>query len=308
MKIKYFFALIFAIILLPVFVYALDENYCDNAVYEEYYQKYNGKPISYNLKYALGIKGNRGIYKHELLDYCAKTTKGGACNTPFYGQGRAVGDRVVVNMPTFLILINNRVLFDALVTEGGYGYLIDNGIYEIEKDRGNDEYLTPALLAVREGQVGTLKYLIDKYQVNLFKLSGNLYRSPRKPKDAPRDVKRLMEISMERYKEQGNYAKIECMLAVQKVVDQWLKKNANNKKYLDDAERYNKIVKEWVPKNIVADVAPFEFVPGYSPSLELFKLQSIVEESFAQNIEKQIDALMEKIMRDFDISALGNPA
>ena len=294
----------FAIVLLPISASALDENYCDNAVYYEYYNKFNGQTISPDLIYAMGTREKRGIYKKEMLNYCATTTGYKACDRRFYGRDRDGSDRLDMNMPSFLILINNRALFDALVKEGGYGYLIDNGIYDIENKGGNDEYLTPALLAVREGQVGTLKYLINKYNVNLLKLSGYLYKNPRKPKDAPRNAKKLAEMSLERFRKEGNYAKVECMLAVQRVVDQWFRDNANNKEYLDDAERYNKIIKEWAPKNMISDNdIPFEF----TPSLDIFKLQNI-QENYTQNIDAKIDALIEKIMRDFDLSAFGNQA
>lgn len=303
MKIKYLFALILSLALLPAGVYALDENYCDNAVYNDYYARFNGKSITNDLQYAMGTRQNRAIYKNEMLRFCAETTGARACNKAFFGSDREFGDRVMVNMPAFLILINNRVLFEALVTEGGYGYLIDNGIYDIEHDHGNGDYLTPALLAVREGQIGTLRYLVNKYHVNLFKLSGYVYRSPRKPKDTPRNAKRLVEVSLQRFQEKGDYAKVECMLAVQRFVDRWFEENANNQEYLQDAERYNAIINEWAPRNMIQNDIPFEFIP----SLDLFRLQG-VEENVAQTIEKQIDTLIEKIMRDFDLSAFGNQA
>ena len=172
----------------------------------------------------------------------------------------------------------------------------------VQEEQFNEEFLTEAFQAVKEGQVGVLEYLIENYKPNLLKLSGYVYRSPYLPHE-PVNVRELAKNSLEKYKERDDYARVECMLAIQKVIEDWYKKHEYEKEYVEDAKRYNEIVLKWAPIYRVENDMPFEF----TPSLDIFKLQGI-EENFAQSIEKQIGILIENIMRDFDISAFGNPA
>ena len=66
MKIKCFFALIFAMALLPIFANALDKNYCDNNVYQSYYDRYNGKNVTDDVRFVMGNKYNRGVYINSI--------------------------------------------------------------------------------------------------------------------------------------------------------------------------------------------------------------------------------------------------
>lgn len=313
MKIKYFFAVIFALALFPMFANALDKNYCDNNVYEDYYRRFAGKNLSPNLKWAMGERHDRGKYIKEMLAYCADPNRIWKCDHPRYGTDRdpkieqgfgyEFRDMAAVNMPTFALLLNNKPLFEALITEGGYGYLLDNGIYKIAEDLFNDEFLTQAFQAVKEGQVGVLEYLIENYDANLLKLVGSIYRYHLAPQ-TPVDVKAYAKRWLEEYQRRGNYEKVECMVAVQKVIEDWYQKNAHKKKYIEEAERYNKILLEWAPKYKVKNEVPLEFVPMHLP--DVFRLN--IEQNYAQNIENQIDVLMEKIMQGFDLSNFGNKA
>lgn len=300
MKIKCLLVCALILGLFPVYTNALDKNFCDNAVYEEYYEKFNGRSITDDLVYAMGERNNRGKYINQMLAYCADPNLQRKCEYSKFG-GERNRDRAMVNLPTFALLINNVPLFEALIHRGGYGYLIDNGVYKVEDDEFNEEFLTPALQAVREGQVGILEYLIRNYDPNLLKLSGYIHRDPKKAQ-RPVDAKTLAADSRKKFEKRGNYARVECMLAVERIVDNWYKENAYKEKYKNDAEIYNKIVLEWAPKYVADNDIPFEF----APSLDLFKLQNI-EQNFTQNIDKKIDNLIEKIMRDFDLSTIGNP-
>ena len=301
--IKYFFTLIFALTLLPVFTNALDKDYCDNVVYKSYYDRFGGKKnLTDDVKFVMGERNNRGKYIQETLDYCADPKLEDKCDWAKFGHDRHGYDRALVNMPTFALLLNNKPLYEALINEGGYAYLIDNGVYMVQEEQFNEEFLTEAFQAVKEGQVGVLEYLIENYKPNLLKLSGYVYRSPYLPHE-PVNVRELAKNSLEKYKERDDYARVECMLAIQKVIEDWYKKHEYEKEYVEDAKRYNEIVLKWAPIYRVENDMPFEF----TPSLDIFKLQGI-EENFAQSIEKQIGILIENIMRDFDISAFGNPA
>ena len=302
MKIKYFFALIFALALLPIYANALDKNYCDNAVYKTYYDRFEGKNVTDDVKYVMGKRDNRGKYINETLAYCADPNLEDKCDWAMYGGDRHGYDKALVNMPTFALLLNNIPLFEALINRGGYGYLLDNGVYKVAEDKFNDEFLTQALQAVKEGQVGVLEYLIANYHPNLLKLSGYIYRSPRLP-HAPVDAKTLAQNSLDKYQNRGEYARVECMREVKRIIDNWYQENASKREYIEDAESYNKIVLEWAPRYVVENDLPGEF----NPSLNIFQLQGI-EENFAQNIDKQIEILIENIMRDFDLSAFGNQA
>ncbi len=302
MKIKYFFSLISVLVLLPVLANAIDKTYCDNIIYQEYYSRFNGKNITKDLKYVMGEKNNRGEYIKETLSYCADPNLERKCEWAFYGEDRQGVEKAIVNLPTFALLLNNVPLYEALITQGGYSYLIDNGVYKVEEDRFNGEFLTEALQAVKEGQVGILEYLLRKYDPNLLKLSGYIYRSPRLP-HAPVDVKTLAQNSLDRYKKRGDNAKVACIEAVQTIIEDWYKENAHKSKYVKEAEKYNKVVLEWAPRYVVENEIPFEF----TPSLDIFKLKT-VEDNFTQSIDNQINIIIEKIMRDFDFSAFGNQA
>ena len=107
--IKYFFTLIFALTLLPVFTNALDKDYCDNVVYKSYYDRFGGKKnLTDDVKFVMGERNNRGKYIQETLDYCADPKLEDKCDWAKFGHDRHGYDRALVNMPTFALLLNNN--------------------------------------------------------------------------------------------------------------------------------------------------------------------------------------------------------
>ena len=281
----------------------IDDFTCDNAPYVYLIAKKN-----YNAEreYLFGLPDNRGIYKEEAVDYCRKDIR--PCDRGT-GEFRDVffednwWETVAINYPTFALLLNNKEVFEYLTTVGGYGELIDNGLYKVEKEWNNSEFMTQAHLAIRFGQVGILKYLIKKYDVNLLKKWGYIYILG---KDTPKENKDSLDMAnmyIEHWKKINNYQLVQCTKQAKKVVEKWYAENANKPKYKDAAEKYNKILDYWAHKYKAANDTPI-FTPVNS--FDMLRLK--IEDNYAQNIEKQIDNLIEKIMRGFDLSGFGNKA
>lgn len=311
MKIKYILPVLL-ILLLPVGLIARDsrdlEKFCDDVVFNETYKSYHGKDgVVYSVKYTMGEIDNRGEYIDDVLGwYCASHD----CSEGLFGGMTIFGDMTYYyNMPTFALYLNNKELFEALLNKFPEMMdLVDNGFNASKPNLSNGEFATPALLAVKEGQIGVLKYLVTNYNVNLFKAFGYIYIHPQGAKRLY-NAQETAEKAVRRWTRRNNEDRLECAKAVLEYVNAWYEKNKDNTALQEEARKYNEEVyasaskPEYMMDNMVPlDLRPFEF----TPNLNLLQLN--IEEKYAKNIEKQIDAIIEKIMRDFDLSALGNPA
>lgn len=310
MKIKYIFPLLI-FMLAPVAGMATDEKdlemFCDNIFYDKAYDAYHDLTdnIDY-FDYVLGDKNNKGKYKYKMVDYCGRTD----CEKARFGEVRMDDGKRTnrLNMVAFALEFNNIEVFETLVLNmPKLRYLIDSGLYEGEdKIFSNNEFLTPALNAIKNGQVGVLRYLIREHNVNLFKWGGYMYR--RVPDYLPLEGKTIAEKAVNKWTNKTPDAnRLKCAEAVLKVVEDWYDKNKNNRQLKAEAEEYNRELYKVASQKIymIENITPLQFTPA--TPLDLFKLQGI-EEGFAINIDKKIDAIIEKIMRDFDLSAFGNQA
>lgn len=312
MKLKYLLPLLI-FMLIPVAGTATNEKdlevYCDDMFYNQAYDAWHSLPDNaYQLRYMLGDRDNRGKYKYKMLDFCERM---GDCAEARYGEVLIAGTdkrTTRLNMVAFALEFNNREVFETLVLNmPELRYLIDSGLYDGEdKIWSNNKFLTPALNAIKNGQVGVLKYLIKEYNVNLFKWGGYMYR--RVPDYPPQNGKSMAEKAVNKWANKTPDAnRLKCAEAVLKVVDDWYAKNINNRQLKAEAEEYNMALYKVASQKeyMIENITPLQFTP-VTP-LDLFKLQGI-EEGFAINIDKKIDAIIEKIMRDFDLSAFGNQA
>ena len=309
MKIRYILPVLL-IALLPSMIMARDskdlEKYCDNIVFNETYKLYHDKEgILYSIRYTMGDIDNRGKYIDEVLGWYCESHD---CSEGAFGGMTIFGNMTYYyNMPTFALYLNNKELFEALLNKfPEMKDLVDNGFNASDPNLSNGEFATPALLAVKEGQIGVLRYLVTNYDVNLFKAFGYIYIHPQGAKRLY-NAQETAEKAVKRWARRNNEERLECAKAVLEYVNAWYEENKENTALQEEAQKYNEEVYasaskiEYMMDNMVPlDLTPFE----YTPSLNLLQLN--IEERYAQNIEKQIDAIIEKIMRDFDLSAFGN--
>ena len=310
------------VILIPATGMATDEKslemYCDDIRYDIAFNAHHDRVNnSIYLDYILGEKGNRGKYKYNMLaDVC--DAKEFDCSKSQFGRVLIGlnGERSLrLNMVAYALDFNNIEVFETLIlNKPELKYLIDSALYKGEnKIWCNEEFMTPALIAIEEGQVGVLKYLIKNYNVNLLKRGGYMYR--RAPDYIPLRGKGIAEKALDKWTNKTpDKKRKECAEAVLKVVEEWYRKNENDKKMNDEADKYNKDFLEVVSQTryMIDNIDTIKF----TPYLDIFKLQSIEKENFTDidgqinssfaRIDKQIDILVNKIMRDFDFSAFGN--
>ncbi len=308
MKIKHILPA-FLIMLLPVGIMATDnkdlEMFCDNIIFNEMYNLYYGLDTnSYAFEYALGEKNNRGKYKYDVLEICDEKN---ACERALFGGKKVFGERsLLLNMPSYLLYFNNIEVFELLLkNHPEYKDFIDDGTYP-DITYCNEEFTTPALNAVKEGQLGIVKYLVENYDVNLFKTAGYVYYNKNKPQ-RPLTVEEIADNAVTKWRDETpNADRLKCAVAMQKYVKQWQESHKDMKA---KAKAYNEKAYKFAsdPEYIMENITPFEFTPPqFTPSLNLFKLD--LKEEYAQTIEKRIDTMIKKLMRDFDFSAFGNQA
>lgn len=305
MKIRYILYVLL-IVLLPVAGMATNEKdletLCDNYVFNDIYTTYhNDSNLSLVFKYILGTKERRGMYKNDLIEICKNNVP---CEESYYGGVKVFDEKSPeLNVLSFAIYLNNKEIFDAMIEAfPNMRYLIDNALYMEQIELSNQDFMTPAALLIENGMIGTLKYLTTKYkdEVNLRKISGRIHYNPRKPK--PMDNLRRAEKMVEKWKAAGNEGRLSCANKVLEFVQKWYDEHADSRT-IEEAKKYSDTLLKLAEENKIADITSFEF----APSLDIFKLQGI-EQNFTQNIDRQIDVIIEKIMRDFDLSAFGNHA
>ena len=295
--------------LLPIGIMATGnkdlDKFCDNIIFNEMYNQYYGlDDNSYAFDYVLGEKNDRAKYKYEVLKICDEKN---ACEWALFGGKKVFGKRsILLNMPSYLLYFNNIEVFELLLkNHPEYETFVDDGTYP-DITYCNEEFTTPALNAIKEGQLGVLKYLVKNYNANLFKTAGYVYTRKNMPKE-PLKGNIIAENAVKKWA--NNPDRLKCAKAVKEYVDQWYEDNKNNQKLNKEADEYNAKLYEFAsnPKYIMENITPFELTPlKLTPSLDLFKLD--LKEGYAQTIEKRIDAMIEKLMRDFDFSVFGNPA
>ena len=305
MKIKHLIILALTGVILPIWANAeVTKEYCDNAIYEEYYEAVQDTPAHDDYyDYILGERYNRGKYKKEIIRFCTEISST-RCSSSIYGDSRYSRKS---NMVAFALILNNKPIFEALIHEGGLSALADDGIYEIEESGSkflSYEFETPAIKLALHGQMGILEYLINNKDVkpNLLKLSGVIHYSKNKPQE-PMGIIERIDNQIEILKAKGGYEKrIECIQKTKPIVEKWLRENGNKEEYVKEAKEYNEKLLKWAPKYKGQNDTPKQFIPVF----DLFRLE--VEENFAQNIDSQIDVIINNIMRGFNISTLGNKA
>lgn len=303
MKIKHLIILALTGVILPIWVNAeVTKEYCDNAIYEEYYEEVQNSPAhDYYYDLILGERYNRGKYKDKMIEFCDKHAE---CRIPAFGDSRYSRTS---NMVAFALIVNNKPIFEALIHEGGLGFLADDGIYGIEESGRkflSYEFETPAIKLALNGQMGVLEYLINNKDVkpNLLKLSGYIHYSKKRPQE-PMGIIERMDYQIETLKTKSGYEKrIECIQKTKPIVEKWLRENGNKEEYVKEAKEYNEKLLKWAPKYKGQNDTPKQFIPVF----DLFRLE--VEENFAQNIDSQIDVIINNIMRGFNVSTLGNKA
>lgn len=294
---------ILLIMLLPIGIMARDskdfERACDAIVFNEAYEKFHDvvKPKSFT--YVLGEKDNRLKYKDELLKFCNENK----CDRAKFAGMTIFEKRALdLNMPSFLLYLNNIKLLEILLSEHPeMKVLMDDGTYP-DITWCNGEFITPALNAVKEGQIGILKYLVDKYNVNLFKIAGYKYYNKNKPQH-PLTVVEIADEAIARWRyETPNSARLECAVKMKEYVEEW----KNSHKYMEaQAKDYNNKVENFAstPKYIMSDIIQFEFIPVNT--LDLFRLQNMegnYSQSFKQQyVEKRVSALIEKVMHNLEL-------
>lgn len=309
MKIKYLFPFLIAM-LMPVVGMAMDESslesFCDNVIYNRVYYIFHHRDKSELLKIMLGDMNNKGKYKYQIVNYCSVND----CSLAQFGEVQLEDDERTsrLNMVALALEFNNREVFETLISnKPELRYLIDSGLYAGEKKIwSNNEFLTPALNAIKNGQLGVLKYLIKNHNVNLLKKGGYMYRRVRDY--PPQNAQSMAKKAVNKWTNQTpDTDRLKCAEAVQKVVEEWYAKNSDNAALNSEAEEYNNALYAIASQEDfrIENITPFEFEP-IAP-LDLFRVKAL-EENFAINIDKKIDAMIEKIMRDFDLSAFGNQA
>lgn len=317
---KYLAVILLSVMALPIFTlkaYSISDAECDNMPYE-YFVTHSKKKDEKPLLYLVGENGNKGKYKQEALEYCSETKH---CpyvyDQEFFFGDYPLEDSVEVNYPTFALFLNNKVIFEALITEGGLGFLIDDGIYGANFNRMNGYFETPALLAVRYSQVGILKYLLKNYDINLYRLSGYLYKSTDKPQKLV-DAYGVQAVAEQYWKERGIAKGTQCAAKVRTVLDNYFKEHEKDADvYKKAVDEYNTKVKAWAE---IYRVNAFNNFPMRRGMNVLDVLQP-EKENYASNdsdlnerlhkVEKEIDyikvnILMHNIMNSFDLSVLGN--
>ncbi len=305
MKIKHILSILL-FVLLPIAGMATDEKdaekLCDNYIFNDIYATYYNSPHNARIfNYVLGTKEKRGIYKNEIVKMCKE--EGEPCDRSYYGGVQVFGEESPhLNILAFAIYLNNMEVFDTVVKENpNMRYLIDSAFYMKQIPLSNQEFMTPASILIENGMIGTLKDLTTKYkEVNLRKMSGRIHYNPRRPK--PMDNLLRAKTAVEKWKNEGNEERLSCSKKVLEFVQNWYDEH-NDKKTIEEATKYNVVLLDIAERNKIVDITPFEF----TPSLDIFKIQKI-EDNFAQNIDSKIDVIIEKIMRDFDLSAFGNQA
>ena len=320
---KYLAIILLSVMTLPVLslkAYSISDTECDNMPYE-YFIAHSTKidnTEDRHLKYLVGEKNHRGKYKQEALDYCATTKRCAYVydEENFFGN-IPLEDSVEVNYPTFALFLNNIEVFEALIKDGGLSFLIDDGIYGAKYNRMNSYFETPALLAVRYSQVGILKYLLENYDINLYRLSGYVYKSDDKPQELV-DAYGVNEVASNYWSKKGNEKGKQCALKTKAVLDKYFREHRRNAdSYRKAVEEYNNKVRAWAEIYRVNAFNNFPMRRG----VDVLDILQPEEENYTSNdtdlnerlykVEKEIDEikidiLMHKIMNGFDLSVFGN--
>ena len=301
---------------LPMFsitAYGISDEECDNIPYEYFITHSTKIEKNPQLKYLVGERNNRGKYKQEAIAYCRERYCEYSLDWENFFGNIPLEDAVAVNYPTFALFLNNKEIFEALVKYGDFGFLLDDGIYGAELNYMNSYFETPALLAVRYSQVGILKYLLENYDINLYRLSGYVYKSPSKPQEVF-DAYGVNDFAMEYWKKRNIPEGVECAKKTKKVLDKYFKEHKKDAETYKEAVRiYNAQVKYWAEFYRVNALNNSPLRP------EILNFMQPEEENYAQdNTEDVIDTkaindlkinlLMQKIMRGFDLSVFGNKA
>ena len=296
------------------------QNICDNEIWNEEHEVYDiltgidinelsdmeKEFIEDYMKYLIGEKYDRTLYNSKAVNYCVnreyRYCEWGVFPLYYFDK------RILVNYPSAALAVNNKPLFERLIDI--YPFLLDNAVVDYENWHSNGYFYTPALYMISTGQYGVLKYLIDKYEVNLLKNSGYIYRDKTKPQRQINALE-LAQRSLDEWTQKGNEYGIMCAQKTLKVVQDWFEANRNNPKYNNQGLRdYNRelsrianLENQKAENNIPAD---YEGKP-------LFFLD--MEEKYAElnNIERQVNnmeiqIMIDKLMRDIDFSFLGNQA
>ena len=254
------------------------------------------------MKYLIGEDNNRTKYNNKALNYCVnrehRWCEWGVFPLYYYNE------RMVMNYPSAALAVNNKELFEALIRE--YPFLLDNAIVDYENYHSNGYFYTPALLMIRNSQFGVLKYLIEKYDVNLLRNSGYIYRDRTKPQRQINALE-LAQQAVDRWVENGNETGIACARKTLEVVQDWYNRNQNNRKYNNQSLKdYNKELNRIA--NMDEQKAENQVPADYEGKPILFM---DIEEKYAEmkEIEKQINnveiqIMMDKLMRDLDFSFL----
>ena len=258
------------------------------------------------MKYLVGEGDDRTIYNQRAIQYCV-TREDRYCAYsifPLYYFNKLT----IVNYPSAALAVNNKELFEALIKE--YPFLLDNAVIDYEHYHSNGYFCTPALYMIKNSQYGVLKYLIEKYDPNLLRNSGYIYRDPAKPQKQVNGLE-LAQQTLKWWEEKGDKYGIKCAQKTLEVVQDWYKKHAKDKKYNNkELREYNRELNrianldEQKAENLLP--VNYEGRPLLTPDME---------ENYAeiQEIEKQINEvelqiMIDKIMGGFDLSAFGNKA
>ena len=328
---KYLTIIILILSLLPIGLKAqitdeqeLQDN-CDNEIWREETQVYNGllayerselswleqEFIEDYMKFLIGEPDNRTKYNARAVQYCVnreyRFCEWGVFPLYYFNE------RMVMNYPSAALAVNNKELFEALIEH--YPFLLDNGVVDYENYHSNGFFYTPALWMIRNSQYGVLKYLIEKYKVNLLRNSGYIYRDPAKPQEQINALT-LAAQTLDKWIDNGHPVGIQCAERTLNVVKDWYRQHENDRQYNNKALRdYN------TELNRIAHIEDQKAENQMPEQYDGMPLNLFApEENYAQKIERdriereitdiRIDILMKKIMRgiinDFDFSAFGN--
>lgn len=314
MKIKSILSILL-IMLLPIAGIATNNgdeaSVCADIIYEELFDicsKSEGNTRA--TKYILGVKGQKGIYKQDIVNLCNENKD---CDQAKYGNLRIKfydEDSGHINMVTLSTYMNNfEVLKALLAAKPEMKSLIDTGLYAANPAKSNNRFFTPALFAIERSQLGVLKRLDKEYHVNLFKKGDWIYKYIDPEDQVLRDAKRLAASSVKRwkrrvertddlYKKEKYGQMLHCAKLTQEYVDQWFEDHKNDQAKIKEAKEYNEKLYAIasLEENMAQNIEPFEFVPeDYSIPLRLN-----IGDSYAQYIQDKIEVLINNIMQNLE--------
>ena len=302
------------IMLLPIVSIATDNrdeaSICADIIYDEVFPAcYHSRTNSPVTNYILGVEGQKGIYKQDIVNLCNKKND---CDQAEYGKLRidVYNENRSLNMIALSTYMNNFEVVRALFADKPeMKPLIDTGLYAPEPKKSNNRFYTPALLAVELGQLGVLKKLDKEYHVNLFKEGGWIDKFADEKDQVLRGAQRIAKSSVKRWKRKieltddpytkEKYQKmLNCAKLTQEYVDQWFEDHKNDQAKLKEAREYNAKLQAIasMKENMVQTVEPFEFVPeNYFIPLRLN-----IDDSYAQYIQDKIESLINNIMQNLE--------